>query len=62
MGALSSAAYALVIVLLTTRKPQQIEPSVEWTQWATLTATLAVMAIERAGQRVTFGHVFDRAQ
>ena len=42
-GALSSAAYALVIVLLTTRKPQQIEPSVEWTQWATLTATLAVM-------------------
>ncbi|HQQ70723.1 MAG TPA: GGDEF domain-containing protein [Alicycliphilus sp.] len=43
MGALSSAAYALVIVLLTAHKPQQISPSVEWTQWATLTATLAVM-------------------
>lgn len=43
MGALSSAAYALVIVLLATHKPQQISPSVEWTQWATLTATLAVL-------------------
>lgn len=43
MGTLSSAAYAAVIVLLTINQPAQVDPRVEWVQWATLTATLAVM-------------------
>lgn len=42
MGALSSAAYATVIVLLTANQPDQVDPRVEWVQWATLTGTLAV--------------------
>src|SRR5574337_1477231 len=43
MGALCSAAYAAVIVLLTIHRPDQMDPRVEWVQWTTLTATLAVM-------------------
>ncbi len=43
MGALASAAYAAVIVLLIIYKPEQVHLRVEWTQWATLTTTLAVM-------------------
>lgn len=43
MGALSSAAYAGVIVLLTLNHPEQIDPRVEWVQWTTLTVTLGVL-------------------
>lgn len=43
MGALSSAAYAAVIVLLLVNQPEQVDPRVEWVQWATLTTTLAVL-------------------
>jgi diguanylate cyclase (GGDEF)-like protein len=43
MGALSSAAYAIVIVMLTVNRPDQVDPRVEWVQWAALTMTLAVV-------------------
>jgi diguanylate cyclase (GGDEF)-like protein len=43
MGVLCSAAYGAVILLLSARRPQQVDVRVEWVQWIALTATLAVL-------------------
>lgn len=44
MGALCSAAYSAVILLLTVNRPNLVDTRVEWVQWTTLTTTMAVAA------------------
>lgn len=43
MGALCSAAYGAVIVLLSVNRPGKVNVELEWVQWIALTATLAVL-------------------